>query len=487
MERKVDIAIIGAGSAGLFALPEVRKATENFVLINAGPHGTTCARAGCMPSKALIRAADDFHRRKFFHAIGIHGGDGLKIDIPAVLRHVRTLRDSFVRKTINGSGVDTLGDRRIDDFAEFAGPDCLKAGNQYIRAKKIILATGSKAVVPDAWKAFQDQILTTDALFEQEDLPASMAVAGLGAIGLEIGQALHRLGVQVTGFDLLSSIAGIKDPEVNLSAIEIIGKEFPLHLGKPVELKKHNGKLTASNGEHSVTADKVLAALGRVPNLAGMGLEHLGVKTDARGVPEFNRNTMQIGDLPIFIAGDAAGERVLLHEAADEGRIAGFNAIRAEAAAFRRKPKLNIAFCDPNIVSVGAGWAELGGDNTVTGKKDFQFQGRPLVMGEAHGLLHVYGRKSDGKILGAEMAIPRGEHLGHYLACAIYQGLTAFDLIKMPYYHPVIEEGLQNALYDLARQVTQQPEEGILELDSVNRNFISDEKSDTGANNAGHT
>jgi dihydrolipoamide dehydrogenase len=118
-------------------------ATKNFVLINGGAYGTTCARVGCMPSKVLIQVAEDFHHRHTFSTAGIQGGELLKIDIPTVMRHVRKLRDGFVGKVIKNK-IEHLNDKRIDGYAGFVEPDVLKVGQEYIRAKKIIIATGSR-------------------------------------------------------------------------------------------------------------------------------------------------------------------------------------------------------------------------------------------------------------------------------------------------------------------------------------------------------
>jgi len=180
----------------------------------------------------------------------------------------------------------------------------------------------------------------------------------------------------------------------------------------------------------------------------------------------FNPNTMQIGDLPIFIAGDVTGDKAILHEAGDEGRIAGFNAVRDEPVAFRRRTPLAITFCDPNIATVGADWSELDPEKTAVGEVHFGPVGRALIMGKNRGLLRVYGDKQTGHLLGASMIAPKGENLAHELAWSIQLGLTVFDLLKMPFYHPVIEEALQAALYDLAGKVEGRDGE-LLELERL--------------------
>ena len=211
-DQKVDVAIVGAGTAGLAALREVRGRTDNFVLINAGSYGTTCARVGCMPSKALIAAANAFHARTKLEEFGIRGASGLRADIPAVLRRVRSLRDEFVSGVLKAT--EDLGARNIAGHARLDGPTRLIVGARVIEAGQIVLAPGSSPIVPKPWRALGDRILTSDTLFDQEDLPLRIGVIGLGPLGVEIAQALARLGVEVHGFDGAKQIAGISDENV---------------------------------------------------------------------------------------------------------------------------------------------------------------------------------------------------------------------------------------------------------------------------------
>jgi dihydrolipoamide dehydrogenase len=343
----------------------------------------------------------------------------------------------------------------VDGYARFVEPNLLEVDDgQRIRADKVIIATGSRPIIPEAWAPFRDRIITTDEFFELEALPDSIAIIGLGVIGLELGQSLHRLGCHVTGIDLQETIGGLSDPEVTKSAVEIIGKEFPLWLGAGAEISEGSeGKLRVSAGDREVEVDRVFASIGRQPNIEKLGLDVIDAPLDARGIPVYNPNTMQVGDLPVFLAGDVTGERPLLHEAGDEGRIAGQNAASDEVAAYRRKTPLSITFCDPNIVQVGLRYAELDLDTTAVGEVKMAPVGRALIMAKNKGIIRVYADKASGKMLGAEMACIKAENLGHLLAWSIQQGLTVGQLLQMPFYHPVIEEALQAALYDLYAKV----------------------------------
>lgn len=454
MSERYDVAIIGAGTAGLSALNEVKKQTDNFVLINDGPYGTTCARVGCMPSKALIEAAKAYHRRTVFEEFGIRGMEGLTMDIPATLARVRRLRDDFVQGTLRAT--DALGDRNIAGRAQFVAPDALSVAGRVVRAGKIIIATGSRPVVPEAWRTLGDRVLTSDTLFEQADLPARMAVIGLGPVGLEMAQTLARLGITITAFDLFTRIAGLSDPVVNDCAVACLSRECAIHLGAPAELQAAGDEIQVKAGDALVVVDKVLAALGRRPNVDDLGLELLGVALDDRGMPPFDPLTMQIADLPVFIAGDASNYVPVLHEAADEGHIAGRNAMAPAAECYARRTRLAIVFSEPNIAVVGRRFSDLGTEGII-GEASFDRQGRALAAATNRGTLRVYADKRSGVLRGAEMCAPEGEHMAHLLALAIQRGLSVQDLLRLPFYHPVVEEGLRSALRGLASQLPDRP------------------------------
>jgi len=449
---KVDTVIVGAGSAGLSALREVRRYTEDFLLVNDGHWGTTCAAVGCMPSKALIEAANAFHRRDTFGEFGIRGAEGLRADIPDILARVRRMRDGFVKGP--EAVPDKLGDRAISGRARLLGPGRLDVNGKTVTARAIILAPGSSPVVPGPWRDFGDRILTTDTLFEQTDLPCRIAVIGMGAIGVEIAQALARLGLEVTGFDAVEALAGIDDAEVLAAFRPLFEAEVPLHLGAPAELEDAGTAIRVTGAQGSFEADAVLAAMGRRPNIEDLGLDTLGVTLDDDGQPEIDPSSLRIGDLPVFLAGDANGYRPLLHEAADEGHIAGrMAAPDAQSSGLCRRTSLSIVFSSPQVARVGPPLSELGDTEIATGSADFSGQPRARMAQTAAGILRIHAERETGRLLAAEMCVPGAEHLVHLLALAVEQSLTVADMLAMPFYHPVLEEGLRSALRDLAKTV----------------------------------
>jgi len=464
MTREVDVAILGAGSAGLFALSQVKRETDNYVLIDGGELGTTCARVGCMPSKVLIQVAEDFHRKSIFEREGIEGAEQLSVDIPAAMEHVQDLRDVFVDRTLGVT--DALDESHlIEGYAKFISNDTIEVNGEQIKAKSIVIATGSTPIVPSAWQSFAEDVVTTDDFFELEDLPSSMAVIGLGSIGLEIGQSLHRLGVDVAAVDQLTAIAKLEDEKVNDVAVSVIGKEFPLWLGEPATLEKVENGIRVIAGKNQAVVDKVLASLGRKPNLDKLNLDATDIVLDENGIPVFDPSTMQIGDLPIFIAGDVNAERPLLHEAGHEGRVAGYNAVHTPVEKFKQKVPLGITFCDPDIATAGKQLPELNTDEIAIGEIQFAPVGRALIIGKNRGLLRLYVKKSDGLLLGACMCCVKAENLAHLISWSIQNGMTVFDMLKMPFYHPVIEEALQAALYNVLSQLD--VKQDVVELERV--------------------
>lgn len=454
-ELTADVAVIGAGSAGLAAYRAARSHGKRVVLIEGGPYGTTCARVGCMPSKLLIAAAEAAHMIGLAPAFGVHAGP-LRVDGADVMARVRRERDRFVGFVLEG--VDAIPDTdKLRGNARFIDARHLQIDDHTrVQADRIVIATGSRAQVPPELDGLGDRLVTNEDVFEWQDLPTSIAVVGTGVIGLEIGQALHRLGVRVALFGRGTQLAGMTDPMVLASARQVMGAELDLRLNtRIVRAGRHDQGVDltwagADGNEHTEQFALVLAATGRLPDLARLGLEKSGLACDARGIPLFDRRTMRCGASSIFIAGDASNERPLLHEAADQGRIAGDNAGRyPEVLPGLRRAALAIAFTDPQVAIVGDGFHALEAGRTASGEVSFVSQGRSRVMLQDHGLLRVYGEYGSARFVGAEMCGPRAEHLAHLMAWALQSGMTVPQMLQMPFYHPVVEEGLRTALRDL--------------------------------------
>ncbi|MEO8506019.1 MAG: dihydrolipoyl dehydrogenase [Betaproteobacteria bacterium] len=456
-----DVAVIGAGTAGLAAYHAAKTAGKRALLIEAGPYGTTCARVGCMPSKLLIAPAEAAHAVDRFGAFGLALDGPVRIDGKAVMARVKRERDRFVGFVTRG--VDTIPPAdRILGRARFVDATTLLVDEHLtIKAARVVIATGSSPSHPAAWKALGDRLLTSDDVFEWDDLPASVAVFGPGVIGLELGQALHRLGVRVKVFGRGGGIGPLADPALIAEAHRVFGAEFYLDIDANAQVVRDGDAVVVTyrgldGASHVECFDYLLATTGRTPNVQGLRLENTPVTLRANGVPDYDRFTLQCGATTIFIAGDANHDVPILHEAADEGRIAGANAARfPDVRPGLRRAGIGVVFSDPQIAVIGGGYAAAREVPHVIGAVSFEDQGRSRVMLRNQGMLHVYAEIGSGRFLGAEMLGPDAEHIGHLLAWALQMKLTIAQMLEMPIYHPVVEEGLRTALRDAQQALDQ--------------------------------
>jgi dihydrolipoamide dehydrogenase len=457
---QTDVAIIGAGTAGLAAYRAATAAGARALIIEGGPYGTTCARVGCMPSKLLIAAAEAAHGVDKWPEFGLQLDGALRVDGAAVMQRVQRERDRFVGFVLDS--VDAIPqDDRVRGYARFIDDHTIRVDDHtQIEFSRAVIATGSSPNVPDAWRHLGRRLVVNDDIFGWTSLPRAVAVFGPGVIGLELGQALHRLGVRVDMFGHSIHVGPFSDPDLRAYAAATFRREFPLHLEADVKSMQadDNGvtirHVAADGSMQEIVVDYVIAATGRKPNVRNLGLENTSVKVGPRGVPEFDRRTMRSAATHIFVAGDASDDAPLLHEAADEGRIAGDNAGRYPLVNHGlRRATLGVVFTDPQLAVIGRRFVDLTPGSFVVGVVSFENQGRSRVMLRNQGLLHLYAERGTGRFLGAEMIGPDAEHIAHLLAWALQAGMTVAQMLDMPFYHPVVEEGLRTALRDAATKL----------------------------------
>lgn len=461
---KADVAIIGAGTAGLSAYWAVKSAGLRAVLIEGGPYGTTCARVGCMPSKLLVAAAEVAHAAANTAPFGVHLNGPLRIDGVQVMDRVKRERDRFVGFVLES--VESIAENdKVRGYARFMSDTLLQVDDHtQIEAARIVIATGSSPVIPELFKPLGDRVIVNDGLFEWNDLPRRVMVVGSGVVGLELGQALARLGVEVRVAGRGARVGGLSDPEVTASAVAAFQAEFSLLLNTRVLTADRVGERVRlrycqeGGAEQEEWFDYVLAAAGRRPNIDRLDLQKTSLQRDDKGLPLFDVHSLQSGSSSIFIAGDVNDKLPVLHVAADDGRIAGKNAARfPDVQEVKRRATLMIVFSDPQIAQVGIRFKDLPPLGVVIGEVDFSGQGRSRVMLKNYGKLRVYADRHSGIFMGAEMAGPRAEHIAHLLAWAVQQQLTVPQMLEMPFYHPVIEEGLRTALRHAASQLETHP------------------------------
>ncbi|WP_417612512.1 dihydrolipoyl dehydrogenase [Parasphingorhabdus sp.] len=454
-EFDFDVAIIGAGTAGMSAYREASQYSDRVALIDGGPLGTTCARVGCMPSKLLIAAAEAAHAGSRAPIFGVRY-DEPSIDGKAVMKRVRSERDrfvGFVTEAVHGFDKGEI----IREYARFEEDHTLRlSSGRKISARTIVIATGSRPAIPQALFAAGERLIVNDDIFDWTDLPDSVAVFGAGVIGLELGQALHRLGVRVRLFARDGLAGPLTDPVVRQYATDTFSGEFPAILHADTQIARKGEKIAVRWGEapdQEASFDYLVAATGRRPNIDKIGIENTSLPLGKTGVPQYDPLSGRVGNTHIFIAGDAALDLPLLHEAADEGRLAGENAARFPHSYRRsRRTPIGIVFSDPQIAMVGASHASLmarPGCHFATGEISFEDQGRARVMDVNKGILRLYAEHGSARFLGAEMIGPSAEHMAHLLAWSIQANMTVEQILQMPFYHPVLEEGVRTAFRNL--------------------------------------
>jgi len=295
-------------------------------------------------------------------------------------------------------------------------------------------------------------VLTSDTIFEITDLPRSVAVIGLGVIAMELGQALHRLGVETTFYGRSGSIGCLTHPDMTEETLQIFSNELEIYPSGLIEStwETEEGawiQYRPSTGD-TVTKvfDPVLVATGRVSNIDRLNLEAAGIERGPDGDITFNQETLSYPGHPIFIAGDAADVLPVWHEAFDEGRFAAENALcYPNTIDIKLRTPLVIYFTDPQQSIVGKTFKELQDQEIVIGRLAFDSL-RHIVWSTVEGRIQVYLDAATGVFLGAELLGHQAEHLAHILALAITHSLTAAQVLEMPIYHPSAEELLRDVL-----------------------------------------
>ena len=454
-----DLIIIGAGSAGISAYKEARKYTHNLRIINDGAWDTTCARVGCMPSKNLISTANRLHDANHAERVGLN----LKVDADTseVMQHLRALRDRFTRSVIRD--VDSWNpEHKISGQAKFINANTIEVNGEQLQAKSFILAVGSTSNIDqDQKQILGDRLITNDEVFELPDLPKRLAVIGSGAIAIELSQAMHNLGVEVTTFARSRKVGILSSKNLQEIAqahitqnLNILFETLPASMSRDgdqvtIEYQDQNGQI------QSIQVDYVLSATGRNSLLSTLDLHNVdAIFQEIKKLP-INNDTKQLGDYPIFVVGDAYSKNPIQHVAAYTGKHVVKNCLNyPDVKALPSLSPLAIVFSNPQMAIAGQSKKELEQQKIefITGFQSFEKQGRALTLGKNYGAIEVYIEQSTQRLLGAEMFMDSAEHLAHMLSWMIAEQVTLDDILNHPYYHPTLEEGLRSALKHARRQ-----------------------------------
>ncbi|TCB34149.1 dihydrolipoyl dehydrogenase [Acinetobacter sp. ANC 4910] len=454
-----DIIIIGAGTAGQAAYKEAIKHTSNILIVNHGPWDTTCARVGCMPSKVLISVANQLHDAQSLNKVGIT--THLNLDSKKIMLHVQKLRNQFTQAALKDvARWDSA--HKISGQAHFIDAATIEINQKHYQARSFILAVGSTPSFDLEWKKeLGSKLITSDEIFELEQLPKSIAVIGSGVIAIEIAQALQRLGVKTTIFARSRKVGTLTSPLLQKMAQELLSQEIDIKFEVlPTQVRNSKDGVQVvyqeHGQEHNLVADYLLVATGRRTLLNTLRLENIDAQfIDLKNLP-VHPETKQLAHYPIFIIGDAHTNTPIQHEAAHEGHRAILNCLNLKQIKnIRNLTPIGIVFCEPEMAIVGQSFKQLESNKIpfVTGYVSYAQQGRAQVLGKNYGALEVYIHTESRKILGAELLMTSAEHLAHLLCWMIAEDLTLDHLLAKPFYHPTLEEGLRTALKHARRQL----------------------------------
>ena len=452
--KTYDVLVIGGGTAGTQAAAQAHAALGpaggRVAMFNKGELGGLCILRGCMPTKTMLHAGHLVHEAGHHHTPGVGHGD-LSIDFEAVMANKDAKVARFKKAKLGG--IERGGYEVIDAYARFSGPDTVvtDSGEEYRFTKGAVLASGSDPIVPpiDGIEAVREAGLywDSDDVMAMTTLPASAIVLGGGAIGLELGLFLARMGcrtymVNRSRFyskideELAVEMEAILDAEPNLTRVAPLTS-----LGVEAVDGRVRYRIESEGEERVLEADVFVGATGRRARLDDMGLEAAGV--DHEGGRVRHDAAMCTTNPRIFVAGDATGSELLLHVANWEGKSAGLGAagVLGEHAVERRL-RMAVVFTDPPMATIGMTEAEAAaaGIPCVTASAKLAQTGRAITMDVQHGVWKMVAHAQTGELLGSQLLGPRADDIVHTISAAMFYRGTVQDLLAMPWYHPTITE-----------------------------------------------
>jgi pyruvate/2-oxoglutarate dehydrogenase complex dihydrolipoamide dehydrogenase (E3) component len=448
-----DLAIIGAGSGGLTAARLARFFAKRVVLIDKERLGGDCLHYGCVPSKALIKAS------RVAHEAATATRWGLSVQrVPTGL----TAINARVRQAITDIGklddVEVLSELGVDVLlggATFRDPHTLSVGgdseDRAITAKFVLIASGSRPAVPDVEGLAEVGYLTNEDVFDLSDLPGRLAVIGGGPIGVELAQALHRLGSTVTVLQRGPHLIPRDDAEmIDLLEGQFTDEGIDLRLNtSPVAAHRDGGDIVLTLGDGELRVDQILCAVGRVPTVESLGLDAAGVTINARGIAV--NELLQTNQSHIYAVGDVTGGPAFTHYAGHQAAHAVRNIFVPIKAKFAPGHLPWVTFTDPEIAHVGRTEAEVraAGDTYEIVRFPYSHNERAVTDAEPVGLMKFL---IDGKrrLIGAHIAGHCAGELINELTLAMNNDLSVEAIISSIHAYPTYSFAIPIALYDYA-------------------------------------
>jgi len=451
-----DLIVIGAGPGGYTAAIKAAQLGMKTAIVEKDETlGGTCLKVGCIPSKALLTSTELYYgARRHFGAHGI-SADGLSMDVGAMMKR----KDGVVRKMARG--IDFLmnknGIERVAGLGRIAGPNEVEvtsdAGQQCLKAKRILIATGSRVAGLPFLEFDGETVLSSDDAVALGQAPVSMIVIGAGAIGLELGSVWARLGTAVTVVEFLPRIAATFDEDITQALQKLLQRQgLKFHLGTYVEsAEKTEGgvKLTAAKGDKKLEleAEKLLVAVGRKPNTGGLGTAEAGVELDERGCIKIDAE-WQTSVSGIYAIGDVVAGPMLAHKAEQEA-IAAVERMVGQPGSVNYDAIPWVIYTSPEVATVGLTEAEAveKGHEVGVGVFPFQANGRAVAGGHADGLAKVIADKATGLVLGAQILSANASELIAEVVLLMELGGSAKDMARTIHAHPTMSEGLREAAH----------------------------------------
>lgn len=446
MQRKQhDLVVVGAGSGGFAAARTARDLDADVALVDHGPLGGLCILRGCMPSKTLIASSDAIHDMREAAELGIHAGS-ISIDFPHIMRRKRELIKGFADYRIEGIEKFPLYEGR----ARFVSPRELQVGDDLVlEADRFIIATGSVVAPASAVHGLQEAgYIDSDGALELTELPKSLIVLGGGYIGCELGQFFSRMGVKTSIVLRSPHLLSGEDHDIGEALTQYyIDEGIDVHTRtQVVRVSKRGGKkivhVVREGVEAELEADELLYCLGRVPNVAGLGCENIGVECHPiTGIP--TDETMRSTNPNVYAIGDVAAKHMLVHVAIYEGEVAARNALTgADEKAVYDLVKTHTVFSDPQVAVVGETERALQAKGVayVKGTYDFAEHGKAMCLNKTKGFVKMMASADDGKIVGAAILGAHGSDLIHEVIVAMYYGATVKQFMTIPHLHPTLAE-----------------------------------------------
>ena len=455
---RYNLVSIGAGTAGLVSAGGAALLGGTSALIEKNYLGGDCLITGCVPSKALIRAASLAAELRDTARFGVRIDGTISIDFSAVMNYVRNARAQISEH----DSVESIRKYGTDIFfgdARFEAPGKISVNGEILRYKKAVIATGARPAIPNIEGLDKARYLTNETVFNLTELPEKIAIIGAGPLGCEFAQAFRRLGSKVILFHNKEHILDREDSD----AADILQNQF-LKEGIELKLNSQIKRIDLLNGrkllkyflhdkEEQTEVNEILVGTGRTPNIAGLQLEAVDVKFDQNGI--FVNDRLQTTNPDIYAAGDVCMNWKFTHAAEAAGRIVLQNALFGRRLSFRKLIMPWCTYTEPQIAHVGyyvkdALEQEIKVRTFVRYMKDVD---RAVTDGKTEGFVKVHVKEGTDKILGATIVSQNAGDLISEITMAIVsgQGLKTITSVIHPY--PTRSEAIRHIsdLYNLAR------------------------------------